>query len=174
MRQALTPALARIKRKVREAIHVCGGVDGAGATADRGRSVAGDWNNINHPALPPVDCAFAMDEVAVAQGFAPPILSAMAFELGHVVIRLPDAGSGDDAVTGALIDASAEFGDIAHAVREATRDGDLSGRERDTIVSEIDEALAKLAILRAVVTNGQDSDVQDGDGRGSHLEVAGN
>lgn len=151
MRHALSPALARIKRKVRAAIDMCGGVDGAAATADRGRSVAGDWNNLNHPAMPPLDCAYALDEIAVARGQVPPILSAMAFELHHVVIRLPDVGGGEDAVTGALIDASAEFGDIAHAVREATRDGDLSGRDRDKIAAEIDDALHKLAVLRAVV-----------------------
>ena len=40
-------ALARIKRAVREAVSGCGGVDGAGITAGRKRSVAGDWNNLN-------------------------------------------------------------------------------------------------------------------------------
>ena len=50
----MNPALARIKRGVRGAIAACGGVDGAGATAERCRSVAGDWNNLNHQAFPPI------------------------------------------------------------------------------------------------------------------------
>lgn len=151
----MTPALARIKRGVREAIHSCGGVDGAGATASRKRSVAGDWNNLNHDAFPPVDCALALDEVCIAQGRRPSILSALAAELGHVCIRLPDVGHGEDALSLALIDASAEFGDIATEVRDATRDGVIDARERDAIVRQIDEAIEALARLRAVANGGK-------------------
>lgn len=151
MSAPLTPAQARIKRKVRQAIHQCGGVDGAAATAERGRSVAGDWGNLNHPAFPPLECAHALDEACIAQGQVPPILSALAAELGHVVIRLPDCGEGVDALTGALIDASAEFGDIATEVREATRDGNVNAAERDRIIAQIDQAFASIARLRAVV-----------------------
>ncbi len=160
MSAPLTPAQARIKRKVREAIHKCGGVDGAAATAERGRSVAGDWGNLNHPAFPPLECAHALDEACIAQGQVPPILSALAAELGHVVVRLPDCGEGIDALTGALIDASAEFGDIASEVRDATRDGTINAVERDRIIEQIDEAYRAIARLRAVVAS-----------EGSHLKA---
>lgn len=153
MTAPLTPAQARIKRKVRQAIQQCGGVDGAAATAERGRSVAGDWGNLNHPAFPPLECAHALDEACIAQGQVPPILSALAFELGHVVVRMPDCGEGVDALTGALIDASAEFGDIAEAVRDATRNGSIDANERTEIINEIDEAAASLARLRMIVAN---------------------
>lgn len=148
----MSPALARIKRMVRVAIDHCGGVDGAAATAERGRSVAGDWNNLNHRAFPPLDCALALDEVAVARGLSPAILSAYAAELGHVAIRLPDCGGGEDALTRALVDASAEFGDVATELREATRNGSIDPREQERIVRAIDEAMASLARMRAVAT----------------------
>lgn len=146
----MTPVLARIKRAVREAVSVCGGVDGAGATAERSRSVAGDWNNLNHHAFPPLDCALALDEVSVAQGNRPAILCAYAMELGHVVIRLPDPGVGMGGLSSALIDASAEFGDIATAVREATRDGKVCAKDRAEITHQIDEALQALSRLRVI------------------------
>lgn len=144
----MTPALGRIKRGCRRAVELNGGVDGAGATAQRSRSVAGDWGNLNHAAFPPIDCALALDEVAIAQGQVPPILSALAAELGHVVIRLPDAGHGTCAISTALIEASAEFGDVANEVREATRDGDVSPRESERIVAAIDEAITALVVMR--------------------------
>lgn len=146
----MTPAQARLKRKVREAVERCGGVDGAAATVERGRSVCGDWGNLAHKAFPPLDCALALDEVAVAQGQAPAILAGYAAALGHVCIRLPDPASGEDALTRSMLEASAEFGDVAHAVRDAIGDGELTRVEREAIAGQIDEAMASLAKLRAL------------------------
>lgn len=145
-------ARARLKRAIRAAIAIAGGIDGAAATVGKSRSLVGNWNNLNLPDTPCINDAQALDEVAAALGQAPAILTARAAELGYVAIRLPDAGAGEDAVTGALIAASAEFGDIAAEVRDATRDGTLSARERDRIVGQIDEAIASLAKMRAVVS----------------------
>lgn len=146
-----TPQLARLKAACRRAVELNGGVDGAGATAHRGRSVAGDWGNINHPAFPPADCALALDEVAVAQGHCPPILAAMASALGFVAIRLPDGMNGADELGRSLIEASAEFGDVAGSVRDATRDGKIDPREQARILTDIDEAIASLMTLKKVV-----------------------
>ena len=147
----MTPALARIKRGVRASIAHCGGGDGAAATAGRSRSVAYDWGNLNTDTFPPLDCAFALDEVCAALHQPPPILHAYAAELGHVAVRLPFAVIGDDALTFALVDASAEFGEIALEVRAATRDGVVEPHERDAIARRIDDAIASLVRMRAVV-----------------------
>lgn len=146
----MNPALARIKRAVREAVADCGGVDGAAATAGRKRSVAGDWNNLNHDAFPPLDCALALDEVCVAREARPAILFAYAAEMGHVCVRLPDARA-EGGLNDALIDASAEFGEISAEVREATKDRKVCAKDRDKIIPQIDHAMASLARLRAVV-----------------------
>lgn len=144
-------ALARLKCAVGDAIDLCGGGDGAAATVERRRSVVYDWGNPNHPAFPPLECAWRLDRIAVAKGQRPEILHRLAAELGHVALRLPAAGAGGDAIARALIDASAEFGDIASEVREATRDGEIKPAERGRIVVQIDEAIASLITMRAVV-----------------------
>ncbi len=153
----MTPALARIKRRVREAIGLSGGVDGAAATVERKRSVVGDWNNLSHPAFPSLDRALSLDEVAISLGQAPPILSAYAAELGHVAIRLPSPPSSYDTMQHALIDASAEFGAISAAVRDATTDGQVCGKDRERIVGEIDDALRALVRMRAIVAEADTS-----------------
>lgn len=147
----MSAAIARLKRSVRSAIGLCGGIDGAAATCERQRSVAGDWNNLNHRAFPPLDCAFAMDEVAVAQGRRPEVVHQYAAELGGVFFLLPGDGGGESAETSALMEAVQEVGDVSGAIRNMLADGIREQHERDKAVAEIDEAIAKLARLRAIV-----------------------
>ena len=65
-------------------------------------------------------------------------------------IRLPDVAVGEDDLTDALIDASAEFGDISTEIRDATRDGKVCAADRERIILQVDEAVAALHRLRAV------------------------
>lgn len=143
-------ALARLQAGVIAVVSICGGVDGAAMTVEKSRSLTGKWRNEHDDAMPRIDDAFLLDQVAVLQGRRPPILSAYAADLGHVVIRLPDSGTGEDALSAALIDASAEFGDIATALRDATRDGTVCPKDRRAIVSQIDEAMEALARMRVI------------------------
>lgn len=145
-------ALARIKVKgVKPAIAANGGIDGAAATVEKGRSLVGDWNNVNHDALPNLAQAFAVDEVALATSGRAPILQALAAELGHVAILLPDPAACEDRIVMALCEATAEFGDIAGAVTEALRDGTRTEGENLNILAQIDEAQAALARMRVLV-----------------------
>lgn len=144
-------ALGRITRAVRAAIHANGGIDGAAATTGKARSTTGAWNNLNEADLPTLGDALALDEIALSGTGRAPILHALAAELGHVTIRLPEAQGAGEAVVLALADATGEFGDVAHAITDALRDGRISGRDPQAIISEIDEAQAKLAVLRALV-----------------------
>lgn len=145
-----SPTHGRIKRAVRTAISICGGVEGAAATVGKCKSSAGNWNALAQPDTPVVADALALDEIAVSQGKSPAILFALAAELGHVAVRLPDANCEGEMLP-ALTEASAQFGDIAHAICDATRTGFPKPAERDRIIFEIDEAHAALARLRAVV-----------------------
>ncbi|GEM_PF-5731443 len=148
----IAPAvLARLQRGVSASISISGGCDGAAATVEKSRTLTNNWDNENHPDLPRIEYAFALDAVAVAQGHRPPILSAMAADLGHVCIRLPKVVVGEDELAAALIDASAEFGDISTEIREATKDRKVCERDQARITLQIDEALASLGRLRAVV-----------------------
>lgn len=145
-------AFARLKRAVRGAIHNCGGIDGGAVTVGKCRSHVGSWNNLNQQDLPTLGDALALDQIAVIEGKRPEILHTFAAELGHVAICLPDLGGCEESVMGAMIDASAEFGDIAQHLRDATRDGSpLNRREREGVAQQIDEAQASLARMRLLL-----------------------
>lgn len=80
-----------LKLAVRNTIKACEGIDKAGKVAQRSQSTAGLWNNLSGRDMPPIDCALAMDQLAVANGKPAHITAAMAAELGLVLIDLPDA-----------------------------------------------------------------------------------
>lgn len=152
----IAPAVwGRLKAGVRAAYSLSGGKDGAAATVGLRPPTVATWHNVNDRALPRIDYAYLLDEVAVLQGKEPPILRAYAADLGYVAIRLPDGGTGDTCVPTALIDAAAEFGDIPHEVREALRDGKLCKKDREKIVRQIDESLCALVRLRMSACEGQ-------------------
>lgn len=147
----MTPALARLKSAVRVAVSRCGGVDGAGLTAGRARSVAGDWANLNHAAFPPADCALALDEACVAQGKLPPILHAMAAELGFTLIALP-GGTHAEGELGMLVMALAEeLGDVSARLREALADGVVRPREAAAIDAEVGDLIDRAVQLRQLL-----------------------
>ena len=142
-------ALGRIKRAVRAAIGFCGGVDGAGATSDRSRTTAGDWNSLSSGKFPPLDCALAMDEVAVAAGHRPPLLHAFAGELGFAVIALPDGPRGGEQLGLMLMDVVTETGELAARVRAALDDGVIDGLEPAEIEKEADDLMLRAAAVRS-------------------------
>lgn len=150
-------APSRIKMKgVRQAIAANGGIDGAAATVEKCRSHTGRWFNRNQHDQPTLPDAFAIDEVALGEIGRAPILEAYAAELGYVAILLPGEAGSDDCVVMGLAEATAEFGDIANAITDALRDGVRTADENERIVTEIDEAQAKLTRLRLLVTGDTD------------------
>ncbi len=148
----ISPAvLARLSLATGAAVDSCGGVEGAGRASGRSKSTAGRWSTTNEPDQPPLDAALAMDRVVMLQGRAPPILTAMARELGHVAIRLPDAPEGASAWHQGIGQVSAQVGEAVQSICAALADdGDVSGREvrRLNIVGEIDDAIAEMVKLR--------------------------
>ena len=152
----MSAALARIKRAVRGAVALAGGVDGAGATAGRCRSVAGDWNNLNSPVFPPLDCGFALDEVALAQGMAPPIVTALSRELGGVFVALPEVGGAGDGIAGALLEIMDEVGQLAGGVRNSLSDGRCDRREAGEL-----RRLLGLLITRASAFDRQLAEIEE-------------
>lgn len=147
----MTPAQARLKSACKVAVQLCGGKEGAGATADRGPSVAGDWGNVNHRAFPPADCALALDEACVAMGKLPPILRAMAAELGFTLIALP-SGNAAEGELGMLVMALAEeLGDVSARLREALADGVVRPREAAAIDAEVGDLIDRAVQLRALL-----------------------
>jgi hypothetical protein len=158
MTAPLSPAvLARLSAANRSAVEQCGGVDGAAVTTARGRSTCGRWINRNDADQPPLDAALAMDQVVALMGRMPPILTALARELGHVIVPLPDAAPRwADGRLLALVAAQAkEFGEISGSTIEALADGTISAAERARITGEIDDLLPLLIAMRGIVAGGE-------------------
>lgn len=153
-------ALGRIKRATRSAISANGGIDGAAATTGKARQTTGGWNNLNDQSLPTVGDAIALDEVSIFVTGRAHILCAMAAELGHVAIRLPQASGDADQLALQMANATGEFGDIATVLVKSLSDGRIDATEEVAITQQIDEAQQALAKLRALVVS--DGGVGDG------------
>lgn len=143
-----------LKIAARKAIAACGGIEKAAAAASRQQSTAGLWNNLNQRDLPPVDCALAIDELAVANGGAPAITAAMAAELGQVLVALP-TGAAAACWHGAIADMATEHADLLGGLLRDVADSKIKqheaeARRRDAqallaVVVEIDLRLRAIA-----------------------------
>lgn len=140
-----------LQNAVRKAIATCGGIVPTAAALDYSDSHVGRWNSQTERALPDLDQALALDDLAMSCGGRAEILRALAVQLGHVAFRLPEGFGETEALTLQLTRATSEFGDIAQAIVEALGDGPVDNREAGRIAHQIDEALGALVKLRALV-----------------------
>ncbi|MCW1985356.1 UNVERIFIED_ORG: hypothetical protein M2348_001088 [Sphingomonas sp. R1F5B] len=132
-------ALGRIKRAVRAAVGACGGIDGAAATVSRGRSTVGEWNALAHPACPPLDCALAMDEIAVARGELPPIACALARELGGLFVPHIDCNADDGTGPGLVMQLAVQLGQVSGLTSAAiANDGVIDAAEAEAILAGLE------------------------------------
>jgi len=77
------------------------------------------------------------------------ILQAMATELGHVAIPLPEVS--DENIPAALARTCAEFGDYMRLVDDSLRDGRVSPNEAKCLEKELTEMVAASTHLLAVL-----------------------
>lgn len=153
VRAPLSPAAARVKRVVRHAVSLIGGVDGAAVTVARGRSTVGRWMCLNEPDLPCLDSALAIDEVLVAMGKGPMIVAALALEVGHIAL---DVCSGEGAGNiGSLTAQNAiKSGEFLAEVAIGMADGTFTAEEKALALSELDDFVAVALRLRAALAEG--------------------
>lgn len=154
------PAAGRIKRAVRAAIALCGGIDGSAATADRSRSVVGDWNNLARPIFPSLDCALALDEIAVSRGELPAITVAMARELGGLFVPHIDVAADPSSAPGLVMQLASRLGEVAsETAADIANDGVIDAEEAEAILRKLDAhdrvAAQFRSILIAIRENGQ-------------------
>lgn len=136
----MSPALARIKRAVRKAIGHSGGIDGAAATVERSRSTVGDWNNLNTDTFPPLDCAFAMDEIAVAEGALPPVICALARELGGVFVPAIDVGADEGSPAFLAMQLAQTLGAVSGEIAlSLADDGKIDAREAARVLDRLQD-----------------------------------
>lgn len=140
-----------IQHAVRRAIHHGGGITAVASALAYSDSHVGRWNSQTEKALPDLEQALDLDDLALSCGGKAEILAAMAIKLGHVVFRLPEGFGDAEALTVQLAKATGEFGDIAQAVVAALGDGTVDQREAGAIAAQIDEAITALVKLRSLV-----------------------
>lgn len=143
----MTPALARIKCAVRHTVERCGGADGAGATAQRSRTTAGEWMNRNHSAFPPADCVFALDEAMVTMGERPEITAALCRELGGVFTPLPAPSASPAQLHGMLAEHCRQAGDLQGELAAALADRDVGRDEAEAALKPAEQLLAVLVSM---------------------------
>ena len=136
----MSAAFVRIKRAVRAAIGECAGIDGGAATTSRSRSTVGAWNALSESALPPLDCALALDEVAVGRGVAPPIVSALARELGGLFVPNIDAHADEGTASCKVMKIAERLGVLSGEVGDAIAN--------DGVIDSIEATQALEALLR--------------------------
>lgn len=157
----MNPALGRIKRAVRAGIAECAGIDGAAATANRRRSVVGDWNNLNADAFPPLDCALALDEVAISRGVAPPILSALAREMGGMFVPHIDANADEGTVSAMLLQIAEQLGALSGKVaQDLANDGVIDWIEATEELVPLEAMILKARQLMTMLTAIRDNKVE--------------
>lgn len=153
VRAPLSPAAARVKRVVRQAVSLIGGVDGAAVTVGRGRSTVGRWMCLNEPDLPCLDSALAMDEVLVAMGKGPMIVAALALELGHLAFDV--CSGGEIGTIGSLTAQNAiKSGAVIAEIAQGMADGTFTPEEKALALAELDDFIAVALRLRAALAEG--------------------
>jgi hypothetical protein len=150
--RTLSPAVARVKRAVRKAVGLIGGIDGAAATVDRGRSTVHRWASLNDPDMPCIDSVMAIDEVLMATGHGPMVMSALAAELGYVTYALN--GVGDMSITALTSKQAIEYGQFMAEITTGLADGTFTPEEKTRALSELDDVLAVQMRLRAALAEG--------------------
>lgn len=141
----------RIKLACRETVGAAGGYDSASGDLAKSITQIGRYCDPNTPGN-----FMTIEQVAILAevGGSPAVASYLARLTGHALFALPAAPESEEAVSGAMIAASAEFGGIARELREATGDGDLSRADCTAIRRQIDEAIAALLTMRVLVGEG--------------------
>ena len=139
------PALARIKRAVRSVIAICGGIDGAAATVLRSRSTVGGWNNLDTRDFPPLDCVLALDEIAVAQGKLPPIICALARELGGVFVPHIDTLADEGTASAKVMELAQRLGVLAGEISAALADDGVIDAAESQRALDAQEALDRVS-----------------------------
>lgn len=142
-----------LKFAVRAAIADAGGIEAVAAALNLSTSTIGRWNNLNDVTLPNRAQRFDLDELAMACGGEARIIQAMARKLGHVAFRLPQPVGDGCEVTMQMMKASEEFGDVAGRLVDALSDGRIDAGEQVVVTTEIDDAIAALVMLRALVVD---------------------
>lgn len=143
---SLLPRQVALKIAFRTLIERIGGVELASTMCRVGKSNLSDYCSINTDSFAPIDVVADLQEHARASE----VTQALAIRNGDVIVKIPAAPAGARDWLGGMAALSREIGDAQSRIANALKDGDVSGREAQGIVKEIDDAAPVLMALRAL------------------------
>lgn len=141
-------AQSYLKPAVRAAIKAAGGIEAVAAALGYSTSHVGRWNALGNPDLPDPIQRQALDELAMANGRAPEILKAMARQLDHVAVPMPEAFGDASHAAMAMCEVVGHVGALSQQVVTACADDRIDPREADSIAALIETTAAALMHLR--------------------------
>lgn len=148
----LTVTQQRLKLAARNLVGAAGGIEAAADILGKGKSTVARWQSINDEDYSmPIDAVAALEAVTHGTAGAPQVTRALCALAGGVFVPLPDIDIADDCLRAGVMQISTELGDVARELNSALADGRLTVRERDTVVREINDLIAKAVELRQSV-----------------------
>lgn len=161
----LTVTQQRLKLAAKNLVAAVGGIEAAAEVLDKGKSTVARWQSVNDEDYSmPIEAVAALEAVTRGTTGAPQVTRELCRLAGGVFVPLPDIDIADDCLRGGVMQISTELGDVARELNTALADGRVTVRERDAVLREINDLIAKAVELRQLVELSAD---RDADGKGA-------
>lgn len=150
------PHLQAGKAATKALIGAFGGQDAAEAETGRAQSRFSAYGGPNTPDFMPLDLIDTLEDRTVGMPGWPHVTRWLVRRRGGIFVRLPDRAPCLGDLQCELGAVSRETGDVLVALGDALRDGRVTRAERATIHAEIAHAQERLALLDALLAQGEE------------------
>lgn len=138
-----------LKNATAELVALLGGIEGAGATLERGKSVVGRWANRSDLEHWIGIADLAALEAVAGRAVVTELLCKLA---GGLFVPHIDLAADEGSVGWLVMRLSKELGDVSGSIAEAySDDGDIDGPEAAAALAQLDDVDTVSAQLRAVL-----------------------
>lgn len=149
--EAISPRVLALKIATRDAVEAANGLDFCATQTRCGKSQLQRAYSPHDPDTISLRDALTLDRLTTTRG-GPFIARALAVQLGHLLIAMPDADADAQGVSLALAQVAGEFSDVTRAVLPAVGDGEISEKEARAILPEAHELAERAALLVQLIT----------------------
>lgn len=153
-----TARVRLLKNATAELVALLGGIEGAGATLERGKSVVGRWTNRSD-----LDHWIGIADLAALEAVAGrAVVTELLCKLnGGLFVPHIDLAADEGSVGWLVMRLSKELGDVSGSIAEAySNDGEIDGAEAAGALAQLDDVDKVSAQLRAVLVRR----IAEGDG----------
>jgi len=148
MRLAGDAARRGLKRATADLVHALGGIEGAAASLEKGKSVVGRWTCRNEPAHFIGVGDLADLEALAARPFVTEFLCKLA---GGIFVPHIDLAADPGSLPFLVMRLSKELGEVAGEISTGLADGTMDDAERARALRELDDMMRVGAQVRAAL-----------------------